>query len=117
SADGTLVWTRSARPSGNASLRAAMLRRFSRNSKRIMAWIRLSCATTYVNGYVGHELLASSKRHERRLCMLRHRLVVATAGHVDHGKTSVIQALTGTDCDRLAEEKARGITIDLGFAG
>jgi selenocysteine-specific elongation factor len=44
------------------------------------------------------------------------RLVVGTAGHVDHGKTRLIQALTGIDCDRLAEEKARGITIDLGFA-
>ncbi len=45
-----------------------------------------------------------------------HRLVVGTAGHIDHGKTRLIQALTGIDCDRLAEEKARGITIDLGFA-
>ncbi|MBW4435995.1 MAG: selenocysteine-specific translation elongation factor [Pleurocapsa minor GSE-CHR-MK-17-07R] len=42
--------------------------------------------------------------------------VVATAGHVDHGKSSLVQRLTGTDPDRLAEEKARGMTIDLGFA-
>jgi len=42
--------------------------------------------------------------------------VVATAGHVDHGKSTLIKALTGTDPDRLAEEKARGLTIDLGFA-
>jgi len=42
--------------------------------------------------------------------------VLATAGHVDHGKSSLIKALTGTDPDRLPEEKARGITIDLGFA-
>jgi selenocysteine-specific elongation factor len=42
--------------------------------------------------------------------------VVGTAGHVDHGKSTLIQALTGTDPDRLAEEKARGMTIDLGFA-
>ncbi len=41
---------------------------------------------------------------------------VATAGHVDHGKSSLVRALTGTDPDRLAEEKARGLTIDLGFA-
>jgi selenocysteine-specific elongation factor len=41
---------------------------------------------------------------------------VATAGHVDHGKSALILALTGTDPDRLAEEKARGLTIDLGFA-
>jgi selenocysteine-specific elongation factor len=42
--------------------------------------------------------------------------VVATAGHVDHGKSTLVQALTGTDPDRFAEEKARGLTIDLGFA-
>ena len=42
--------------------------------------------------------------------------VVATAGHVDHGKSTLVRALTGTDPDRLAEEKARGLTIDLGFA-
>lgn len=43
-------------------------------------------------------------------------MIVATAGHVDHGKTTLIQALTGDDTDRLAEEKRRGLTIDLGFA-
>ena len=42
--------------------------------------------------------------------------VVATAGHVDHGKSSLVLALTGTDPDRWAEEKRRGLTIDLGFA-
>jgi len=42
--------------------------------------------------------------------------VIATAGHVDHGKTSLVRALTGVDTDRLAEEKRRGLTIDLGFA-
>ena len=42
--------------------------------------------------------------------------VVATAGHVDHGKSTLVQALTGTDPDRTAEEKRRGLTIDLGFA-
>jgi len=42
--------------------------------------------------------------------------VIATAGHVDHGKSSLIRALTGTDPDRLSEEKQRGMTIDLGFA-
>src|SRR2546428_4432417 len=47
--------------------------------------------------------------------MTKH-VVVGTAGHIDHGKTSVVKALTGIDNDRLPEEKARGITIDLGFA-
>jgi selenocysteine-specific elongation factor len=42
--------------------------------------------------------------------------VLATAGHVDHGKSTLVRALTGVDPDRLAEEKARGLTIDLGFA-
>ncbi|MCP4576475.1 MAG: GTP-binding protein, partial [Deltaproteobacteria bacterium] len=44
------------------------------------------------------------------------KIVLGTAGHIDHGKTSLIKALTGTDTDRLKEEKARGITIELGFA-
>src|SRR5437660_2285443 len=44
------------------------------------------------------------------------RIVLGTAGHVDHGKTSLVKALTGIDTDRLAEEKRRGITIELGFA-
>src|SRR6202034_2283701 len=43
-------------------------------------------------------------------------VVIGTAGHIDHGKTAVIRALTGIDADRLPEEKRRGITIDLGFA-
>ena len=42
--------------------------------------------------------------------------VLGTAGHVDHGKTALIKALTGVDTDRLKEEKERGITIELGFA-
>ena len=43
-------------------------------------------------------------------------MILATAGHIDHGKTALIQALTGVDADRLPEEKRRGLTIDLGFA-
>lgn len=45
-----------------------------------------------------------------------HHVVIGTAGHVDHGKTALVKALTGTDTDRWKEEKQRGITIDLGFA-
>ena len=44
------------------------------------------------------------------------QVVVGTAGHIDHGKTSIVKALTGTDTDALIEEKKRGLTIDLGFA-
>src|SRR5881398_2184727 len=47
---------------------------------------------------------------------MRKKRVVGTAGHIDHGKTSLVRALTGIDTDRLPEEKRRGITIDLGFA-
>src|SRR6185503_11229340 len=49
-------------------------------------------------------------RHEGRA------MIVGTAGHIDHGKTALVKALTGVDADRLKEEKARGITIDLGYA-
>ncbi|HJT27840.1 MAG TPA: selenocysteine-specific translation elongation factor [Pyrinomonadaceae bacterium] len=45
-----------------------------------------------------------------------HSLIVGTAGHIDHGKSALVRALTGVDPDRLPEEKRRGITIDLGFA-
>src|ERR1700760_764847 len=43
-------------------------------------------------------------------------IIIGTAGHIDHGKTTLVRALTGIDADRLPEEKRRGITIDLGFA-
>src|SRR5262245_16351811 len=48
--------------------------------------------------------------------ILMKSIIVGTAGHIDHGKTSLVKALTGIDADRLQEEKRRGITIDLGFA-
>src|SRR3989449_10027136 len=48
--------------------------------------------------------------------MTVRNFIMATAGHVDHGKSALVKALTGIDPDRLPEEKARGITIDLGFA-
>src|SRR5574337_101284 len=73
------------------------------------------------------ELAATRSRLCRRLRLPEHRsipdnscamknLIVGTAGHIDHGKSALVQALTGTDPDRLEEEKRRGITIDLGFA-
>jgi selenocysteine-specific elongation factor len=55
------------------------------------------------------------KCSEKEILMPRD-LILGTAGHIDHGKTSLVKALTGIDCDRLPEEKARGITIDIGFA-
>ena len=47
---------------------------------------------------------------------MKHDLILGTAGHIDHGKTALVKALTGVDTDRLSEEKRRGITIELGFA-
>ncbi|MDH7501043.1 MAG: GTP-binding protein, partial [candidate division NC10 bacterium] len=47
--------------------------------------------------------------------MAKH-IILGTAGHVDHGKTALVKALTGIDTDRLKEEKERGISIELGFA-
>jgi selenocysteine-specific elongation factor len=44
------------------------------------------------------------------------QIILGTAGHIDHGKTSLVRAVTGIDTDRLKEEKERGITIELGFA-
>src|SRR5688500_9620897 len=43
-------------------------------------------------------------------------MIIGTAGHIDHGKTALVKALTGVDTDRLKEEKKRGISIDLGYA-
>src|SRR5512135_3442647 len=48
--------------------------------------------------------------------MATRHVIIGTAGHIDHGKSALVLAMTGTDPDRLKEEKARGITIDLGFA-
>ncbi len=48
--------------------------------------------------------------------MSERSIVIGTAGHIDHGKSALVRALTGTDPDRLKEEQERGITIDLGFA-
>jgi selenocysteine-specific elongation factor len=47
---------------------------------------------------------------------VKKHIVAGTAGHIDHGKTALVRALTGIDADRLEEEKRRGITIDIGFA-
>src|SRR5438874_5344913 len=54
--------------------------------------------------------------HQPSAMTIMRSVVVGTAGHIDHGKSALVRALTGTDPDRLKEEKARGITIDLGFA-
>ena len=60
--------------------------------------------------------IAEAERRAAGPLRRRRGLIVGTAGHVDHGKTALVRALTGIDTDRLPEEKERGITIDLGFA-
>lgn len=59
---------------------------------------------------------ASAGREQVVVKQTPRSIVVGTAGHIDHGKTALVGALTGVDTDRLPEEKSRGITIDLGFA-
>jgi selenocysteine-specific elongation factor len=63
-----------------------------------------------------HQLVALTRVASCCTMVSMRHVVLGTAGHIDHGKTALIKALTGTDCDRLPEEQERGITIDLGFA-
>src|SRR5947207_15908757 len=60
--------------------------------------------------------VSPARREQPADDMTEKHFVIATAGHVDHGKSALVKALTGIDPDRLPEEKAREITIDLGFA-
>jgi selenocysteine-specific elongation factor len=60
--------------------------------------------------------MAAGLEYEWPPRVARRAMIIGTAGHIDHGKTALVKALTGVDGDRLKEEKARGITIDLGFA-
>ena len=62
------------------------------------------------------ETQASARLSHVKLHVNARTLILGTAGHIDHGKTTLLRALTGIDCDRLPEEKQRGITIDIGFA-
>src|SRR5581483_11951545 len=62
--------------------------------------------------YIAPHGLAESSRYTLHM----KSVIVGTAGHIDHGKTALVKALTGIDADRLDEEKRRGITIDIGFA-
>ena len=66
--------------------------------------------------HLRNDAAASSKPRPSREFAGRAAVIVGLAGHIDHGKTALVRALTGVDGDRLKEEKARGITIDLGFA-
>src|SRR5215831_17284357 len=63
-----------------------------------------------------HEPRTTNHEPRSRSPSMMQSIVVGTAGHIDHGKSALVLALTGTDPDRLKEEKARGITIELGFA-
>jgi len=69
----------------------------------------------YRSGFKTGKELASCWEYKQEQVKLK-QIILGTAGHIDHGKTSLIKAVTGTDTDRLKEEKERGITIELGFA-
>src|SRR5438876_11566255 len=69
---------------------------------------------TFRPGLLGASLVGASPSHSHTDPL--RRFVIGTAGHIDHGKTALVKALTGVDTDRWEEEKRRGITIDLGFA-
>ena len=58
----------------------------------------------------------SAQKRDRAVTGSEYPFVLGTAGHIDHGKTAIVKALSGVDCDRLSEEKKRGMTIELGFA-
>ncbi len=64
----------------------------------------------------GHQHQQNPGQHLYTVTSTMKHIIVGTAGHIDHGKTALVKALTGIDADRLEEEKRRGITIDLGFA-
>ncbi len=70
----------------------------------------MSCVLIAPHGHIGQK-----KYYNVGDQIMRH-IILGTAGHIDHGKSSLVKALTGTDPDRLKEEKERGITIDIGFA-
>src|SRR5437867_1395499 len=69
---------------------------------------------TFRPGLLGASRVGASSSHSHSDPL--RRFVIGTAGHIDHGKTALVKALTGVDTDRWEEEKRRGITIDLGFA-
>src|SRR5881396_1281166 len=69
---------------------------------------------TFRRGLLGASRVVASPSHSHTDPL--RRFVIGTAGHIDHGKTALVKALTGVDTDRWEEEKRRGITIDLGFA-
>src|SRR5262249_12424350 len=72
----------------------------------------------YISGTLpaGRSMKIKPSTHPTERPAMTRDLILGTAGHIDHGKTTLVKALTGIDCDRLPEEKKRGITIDIGFA-
>src|ERR1700688_4167049 len=79
-----------------------------------------TCASTFTSDMpprnVGSCQAEAAPASSRMRAGVMKNIIVGTAGHIDHGKTALVKALTGIDADRLEEEKRRGITIDIGFA-
>ena len=78
--------------------------------------LRLSRRAGFKNSLIARLYRSSDTRHLTPGTTFMRSIIVGTAGHIDHGKSALVRALTGMDPDRLPEEKRRGITIDLGFA-
>ena len=93
------------RPSEASELRVLRLR-----CRRVAQSTALRMTTVEQN------LLRTADTMHQLYCSPMKSVIVGTAGHIDHGKTALVKALTGIDADRLEEEKRRGITIDIGFA-
>src|ERR1041385_9091093 len=113
-ADAAIVEGEDGEPSRDRRLRecivvAALHAEGARDQNRVRA--------AFVERAAQREAVAGRELHFDTIAtMTRKRRIIGTAGHIDHGKTSLVKALTGVDTDRLPEEKRRGITIDLGFA-
>jgi selenocysteine-specific elongation factor len=83
---------------------------------RALLLTRTIPSVDYLSGLVEALFITKQMTDAQHLAPETHSIIIGTAGHIDHGKSSLVQALTGKDPDRLPEEKRRGITIDLGFA-
>src|ERR1700690_275158 len=79
-----------------------------------------TCASTFTSEIPPRNVAScqadAAPASSRMRAGMMKNIIVGTAGHIDHGKTPLVKALTGIDADRLEEEKRRGITIDIGFA-
>ena len=117
-AAGTRRWRRAVSRSGRpaAALRLARLRAGRRRSSGGSNTTRSSLDLRTIEPATTRRSSRRSRRAVGEAPSTGGRLVIGTAGHIDHGKTTLLRALTGIDADRLPEERRRGMTIDVGYA-